>query len=81
MFNLGYYFFFRQPTSFSKITGRGARALLPVDSRFPSSFAQGARSQGGGGDRIRTDDNLVANQVLYQLSYAPGPVFGETWWA
>ena len=25
----------------------------------------------GGGDRIRTDDRLVANQVLYQLSYAP----------
>ena len=25
----------------------------------------------GGGDRIRTDDPLVANQVLYQLSYAP----------
>ena len=24
-----------------------------------------------GGDRIRTDDRLVANQVLYQLSYAP----------
>ena len=25
----------------------------------------------GGGDRTRTDDTLVANQVLYQLSYAP----------
>ena len=25
----------------------------------------------GGGDWIRTDDRLVANQVLYQLSYAP----------
>ena len=25
----------------------------------------------GGGDRTRTDDRLVANQVLYQLSYAP----------
>ena len=28
-------------------------------------------STSGGGDRIRTDDRLVANQVLYQLSYAP----------
>ena len=28
-------------------------------------------SRGGGGERIRTDDRLVANQVLYQLSYAP----------
>lgn len=32
----------------------------------------------GGGDRIRTDDPLVANQVLYQLSYAP---CRESWWA
>ena len=24
-----------------------------------------------GGDRIRTDDPLLAKQVLYQLSYAP----------
>ena len=32
----------------------------------------------GGGDRIRTDDPLVANQVLYQLSYAPDR---ESWWA
>ena len=29
------------------------------------------RTRRGGGDRIRTDDRLVANQVLYQLSYAP----------
>ena len=26
----------------------------------------------GGGDGIRTHDLLVANQTLYQLSYAPG---------
>ena len=30
----------------------------------------------GGGDRTRTDDFLVANQVLYQLSYAPGQARG-----
>ena len=34
----------------------------------------------GGGDRIRTDDRLVANQVLYQLSYAPASSCPE-WWA
>ena len=34
----------------------------------------------GGGDRIRTDDRLVANQVLYQLSYAPSCNAPE-WWA
>ena len=26
---------------------------------------------GGGGDRIRTDDRLLAKQMLYQLSYTP----------
>ena len=26
----------------------------------------------GGADRIRTDDPLLAKQVLYQLSYDPG---------
>ena len=31
----------------------------------------GSGLRAGGGDRIRTDDRLVANQVLYQLSYAP----------
>jgi len=33
--------------------------------------AEGAGKNGGGGDRNRTRDILNANQVLYQLSYAP----------
>ena len=35
-------------------------------------------SRGGGGKRDRTDDPLLAKQVLYQLSYAPfkGQVYG-----
>ena len=33
--------------------------------------SSGGSPRVGGGDRIRTDDRLVANQVLYQLSYAP----------
>ena len=28
----------------------------------------------GGGNRVRTDDPLLAGQVLYQLSYAPIPL-------
>ena len=28
----------------------------------------------GGGERIRTDDPLLAKQVLYQLSYTPVPM-------
>ena len=35
------------------------------------NFHVRARHQGGGGDRIRTDDPLLAKQMLYQLSYAP----------
>ncbi len=30
----------------------------------------------GGGERIRTDDPLLAKQVLSQLSYTPGCVVG-----
>ena len=30
----------------------------------------------GGGERVRTDDLLLAKQVLSQLSYAP-----KNWWA
>ena len=30
----------------------------------------------GGGDRNRTDDPLLAKQVLSQLSYSPGAAFG-----
>ena len=37
---------------------------------FAPTVDSGAAAPGGG-DRIRTDDRLVANQVLYQLSYAP----------
>ncbi len=45
-------------------------------TRFSTSFqvppwATRLVPPSGGGDRIRTDDPLVANQVLYQLSYAP----------
>jgi hypothetical protein len=35
-------------------------------------WGQCLHQKSGGGDRSRTDDRLVANQVLYQLSYAPG---------
>jgi hypothetical protein len=28
----------------------------------------------GGADRVRTDDPLLAKQVLSQLSYSPGPI-------
>jgi hypothetical protein len=51
----------------------------PRSELGPLSLASPVGS--GGGDRIRTDDRLVANQVLYQLSYAPGAHEAGLWWA
>ena len=45
-----------------------------VNGRRKSHHPSRARCpHGGGGDGTRTHDRLVANQVLYQLSYAPEP--------
>ena len=68
-----------ESTLFSK-NQRGAQSAhrcvpclySPLNRRAcrPSVLLACAQGQSGG-DRIRTDDPLVANQVLYQLSYAP----------
>ena len=61
-----------QFTLFSK-----SGALEARSTRVPFTSAN---PRWGGGDRIRTDDRLVANQVLYQLSYAPAiPSQDEDW--
>ena len=50
--------------------GSGDRQRSPgVGNRAP---APSRPPPVGGGDGIRTHDLLVANQTLYQLSYAPG---------
>jgi hypothetical protein len=49
--------------------GDGDR-LTSVSDGF---FALGYAESKNGGKRIRTDDPLLAKQVLYQLSYAPVP--------
>jgi hypothetical protein len=43
---------------------------LPLNSRKPNA---------GGADRDRTDDPLLAKQVLSQLSYSPFVVGGSGW--
>ena len=61
----------------------GSNGLGPSTSRLsgvcsnqlsyePISFSFLRRC--GGGNRVRTDDPLLAGQVLYQLSYAPIPL-------
>ena len=55
--------------------------------RYSRTLALHTSHQTGGGDRDRTDDPLLAKQVLSQLSYAPRkpggqqPQHGTTWWA
>ena len=55
---------------------RRCRAIFSERRRTPTAPA------GGGGERIRTDDLLLAKQALSQLSYTPVPrVVGQEWWA
>jgi hypothetical protein len=58
-------------------------SLLPPACRlFPFPRLQPPESLSGGADRARTDDPLVANQVLSQLSYSPPLQFSiASWWA
>jgi hypothetical protein len=49
---------------------RAIRAVFWKPATPPLRTARGSRTSPGG-DRIRTDDPLLAKQVLYQLSYAP----------
>ena len=48
------------------------RNAATAQERTPAPPAAPRRRRNGG-DRIRTDDPLLAKQVLYQLSYAPVP--------
>jgi hypothetical protein len=49
---------------------RPASAASPSPAWQPPALAS-LRAKAGGGRRARTDDILLAKQVLYQLSYAP----------
>jgi hypothetical protein len=53
----------------------GARGAAEVSNLFAISgslvFGFVAACSAGGADRIRTDDPLLAKQVLSQLSYSP----------
>src|SRR5690242_21911491 len=54
----------RGPVSSVRITSRRSPPPLTAEER--------TRHPAGGDDRTRTDDPLLAKQVLYQLSYVPG---------
>jgi hypothetical protein len=42
-----------------------------ITTARPEGQRRTRRTESGGGERIRTDDILLAKQALYQLSYAP----------
>jgi hypothetical protein len=62
-------------------TGLYSQMIAPAAARLQAvswqaqrqnkAASQKARRLSGGDDRIRTDDPLVANEVLSQLSYIP----------
>ena len=51
---------------------------MPVGSSAAGATAAGLANVGGAG-RDRTDDPLLAKQVLSQLSYSPACVGGSGW--
>ena len=61
---------FSQPVPFGMV---GSNGLGPSTSRLSGvcSNQLSYEPMCGGGNRIRTDDPLLAGQVLYQLSYTP----------
>ena len=65
-------------------TPPGRRHAKPQHALLRQSFrSPGATSprlgKNGGGERDRTDDPLLAKQVLSQLSYTPGICGGSGW--
>ena len=52
---------------------------LPDDGARTSLRSLRDASELGGGERNRTDDPLLAKQVLSQLSYTPGILGGSGW--
>jgi hypothetical protein len=68
------------PTPARDLGTKGPNRLLLCDdtgsaqsarTELANSFYDPPPAQGGGGERVRTDDPLLAKQVLSQLSYAP----------
>jgi hypothetical protein len=55
------------------ITVASPRYMPPGSDPGPTNPIIRPIRGGGGGDRIRTDDPLLAKQVLSQLSYTPRP--------
>ena len=74
---LSIFFFYRQQTillrPFQQKELVGSNGLGPSTSRLSGVCSNQLSYEPirGGGNRVRTDDPLLAGQVLYQLSYTP----------
>ena len=55
---------------------RGKLYLRKPNSGYSPNWCHQTSREVGGGERVRTDDLLLAKQVLSQLSYAPEKMVG-----
>ena len=71
----------RVPVAPGAIAFRGLPKWIwrkPLSARTAGAAAHQSAERIGGGDRNRTDDPLLAKQVLSQLSYTPGVCAANT---
>jgi hypothetical protein len=61
----------RQPSHCAAVPRRSRQQVVGLQTGQPGGFFLQRSCRKNGGKRIRTDDPLLAKQVLYQLSYAP----------
>jgi hypothetical protein len=58
-------------TKCQTVPGESAKPIYPENTGF--EFSEQCLEFSGGRSRTRTYDPLIKSQLLYQLSYAPGP--------
>jgi hypothetical protein len=58
-------------------------ACFQIETSKADIYLEALRMKSGGADRDRTDDPLLAKQVLSQLSYSPvlKALSAKLWWA
>ena len=64
----------------SRLDPRALRVHARTDARIAQSIGTASDTGVGGAGRDRTDDPLLAKQVLSQLSYSPAKVLGGSGW-
>ena len=66
----------QNPRTSDTLDLRGKLYLRKPNSGYSPNWCHQTSREVGGGERVRTDDLLLAKQVLSQLSYAPEKMVG-----